>query len=153
MKLKWPTLFISLAFLCIFMPSCRAPKDLVYRSFINLKVEKMGFEVTALTLDLIYYNPNKFGLQLGYANLDIYVNGNYLGHSTQDYQITIPKLAEFTLPLRLDLDLKNSLKNIIPTIFGKEVTVKITGKVKIGKGNIYKSFPVTYEENHKFSLF
>lgn len=144
---------ISFFLLLLVTTSCQAPKDLVYRDFKNLKIEKVGFAATTLKLDLIYYNPNNFGLQLKYTDLDIYVNNNYLGHSTQDYQISIPRLAEFTLPLAIEVDMKNLLKNAFPTLFGKEVLVKVTGTVKLGKANVYKTFPVNYEGIQVFSTF
>lgn len=148
-RLLYPALFFGVLF---FTPSCQPPKDLVYRDFKNLSVDKVGFAATTLKVDLIYYNPNNFGLQLKYTDLDIFVEGNYLGHSTQYYQISIPKLAEFTLPLQIQLDTKNLMKNAIPTLlFGKEVKVKITGTVKLGKANVYKTFPVNYEGLQKFS--
>lgn len=138
----------------IFTPSCQAPKELVYRDFKNFTVDKIGFASTMLKLDLIYYNPNNFGLQLKYTDLDIFVDNNYLGHSSQDFQITIPRLAEFTLPLQIQLDMKNLMKNAIPTmLMGKEVMVKVTGTVKLGKANVYKTFPVNYEGLQKFSAF
>lgn len=134
--------------------SCQAPKELVYRDFKNLTVDKIGFASTMLKLDLIYYNPNNFGLQLKYTDLDIFVDNNYLGHSTQDFQITIPRLSEFTLPLQVQLDMKNLMKNAIPTLLmGKEVMVKVIGTVKLGKANVYKTFPVNYEGLQKFSTF
>ena len=153
MKIK--ALYYSLVFLMIafFATSCQAPKELVYRDFKNLKVETIGFSATTLKVDLIYYNPNNFGLQLKYTDLDIYVDNNYLGHSAQDYQITIPRLAEFTMPLAIEVDMKNLLKNALPTLFGKEVLVKITGTVKLGKANVYKTFPVSYEGLQRFSAF
>ena len=153
MKIK--SLFYSIAIITIifFASSCQAPKELVYRDFKNLKVEKVGFAATTLKVDLIYYNPNNFGLQLKYTDLDIYVDNNYLGHSSQDYQITISKLAEFTMPLAIEVDMKNLLKNALPTLLGKEVMVKITGTVKLGKANVYKNFPVSYEGLQRFSAF
>jgi LEA14-like dessication related protein len=147
-----PYLTIVLA-VNFFTSSCQAPKELVYRNFKNLKVENVGFAATTLKVDLIYYNPNNFGLQLKYTDLDIYVDNNFLGHSSQDYQITISKLSEFTMPLAIQLDMKNLLKNALPTLLGKEVMVKITGTVKLGKANVYKTFPVSYEGLQRFSAF
>lgn len=116
-------------------------------------MEKIGFGSSSLKLDVIYYNPNNFGLQLKYTDLDIFIDGNYLGHSSQDYQISIQRLSEFTLPLQINLDMQNLLKNALPTFLGKEVTVKITGKVKLGKANVYKTFPVNYEGRQRFAVF
>ena len=153
MKIKFFLYPISFLIIVIFTTSCQAPKELVYRDFKNLKVEKMGFASTTLKLDLIYYNPNNFGLQLKYTDLDIFVDNNYLGHSSQDYQISIPRLAEFTMPLAIEVDMKNLLKNALPTFLGKEVMIKITGTVKLGKANVYKTFPVSYTGLQRFSTF
>lgn len=125
----------------------------MYRDFKNLKVEQIGFASTTLKLDLVYYNPNNFGLQLKYTDLDIWVDNNYLGHSSQDYQISIPRLAEFTMPLQIEVDMKNLLKNALPTLLGKEVMVKVTGTIKLGKANVFKTFPVLYEGLQRFSTF
>ena len=149
-SISYQSIILIFSFL---LSSCQAPKELVYRDFKNLKVEKLGFGSSTLKLDVIYYNPNNFGLQLKYADLDIFIDSNYLGHSSQDFQITIARLAEFTLPLQIDIDMQNLLKNALPTFLGKEVTLKITGKVKLGKANVYKTFPVNYESKQRFSLF
>lgn len=149
-KALYPTLLVLLILLAC---SCQSPKELVYRDFKNLKLGKLGFGASTLNLDLVYYNPNNFGLQLKSTDLDIFVDNTYLGHSSQDLQINIPRLAEFTLPLQIELDMKNALKNVLPTLFGKEVVVKMTGKVKLGKANVYKSFTVNYESIQKFSAF
>jgi len=145
-------LALSFGFLFL-LSSCRAPKDLEYRDFKNLKVEKIGAASSMIKMDLVYYNPNNFGLQLKLTDLDIYVDNNYLGHSLQEYQIHIPKRGEFTLPVQVEVDMKNLLKNALSTFLGKEVMLKVTGKVTLGKANVYKIFPVNYEGIHKFSLY
>jgi LEA14-like dessication related protein len=153
MKIKHPLYPLACIILIFLAVSCQAPKELVYRDFKNLKVDKLGFGASTLNIDLVYYNPNNFGLQLRNTDLDIYVDSNYLGHSSQDLQINIPRLAEFTLPLKVEVDMKNALKNVLPSLFGKEVLVKVTGKVKLGKANVYKSFSVNYESLQRFSAF
>lgn len=147
-----PPAFIVLGFL-IFVTSCREPKDLEFREFHNLTVEKIGFSAAALKVDLVYYNPNNFGLELNRTDLDIYIDNNYLGHSSQDLQIAIPKRDIFTLPLKVDLDTKNVLKNGLITLLSKQVNVRLLGKVKVGKGGVYKSFNVDYQTVQNFSLF
>jgi len=151
-KTNSPLLLLFIAVIII-VTSCRAPKDLEYRDFRNLRVQQLGFSSSTIKVDLLYYNPNNFGLQLKETNLDIYLDSNYLGHSAQEYQITIPKRAEFTLPFQVDVDMKNMLKNALSTILSKEVWVKVTGTVRLGKANIFKTFPVHYEGLQKFSLF
>lgn len=146
-----PSLLIVLS-IVLLLSSCREPKELEYRDFKNLSTENLGFSSSTIKVDLIYYNPNNFGLQLKRTDLDVFINGNLLGHTAQDYQISIPRKGEFTLPLKIDVDMKNAYKNAFPALFGKEVMVKITGKVKVGKANVFKSFNVNYEGKQKFSL-
>ncbi|MEO7961126.1 MAG: LEA type 2 family protein, partial [Ginsengibacter sp.] len=99
------------------------------------------------------YNPNNFGLQLKNSDLDIYIDGNKFGHSLSDSLITIPKRAIFILPVKFDIDMQNLFKNVLKTVAGKEVTIKLTGKLRIGKGNVFMSLPLSYETKETFSLF
>ncbi|MBK7885639.1 MAG: LEA type 2 family protein [Chitinophagaceae bacterium] len=150
-KIKWLIKILPIAIFA--MASCSTPKDLVYKDFKNLSVDKMGFASSAIKMDLIYYNPNNFGLQLKRTELDIYINDNFLGHSSQILQISIPKRADFEMPLKVDVDMKNIFKNSFSSLFTDEVTVKVTGRITIGKANVFKSFPVNYEGKHNFSVF
>ena len=146
------TNFLLFAFICSLL-SCSTPKPLEYRAFKNLTVEKLGFSTTTLRMDIIYYNPNNFRLQVKRADLDIYLNNNYAGHATQEYQITIPKLAEFNLPVQVDVDMKNIFKNSFTGLLNKQVMVKLTGTIKVGKANIFITFPVNYEGAQTYNLF
>lgn len=94
---------------------------------------------------MIYYNPNRFGLQLKKTELDVFVNDVLLGHTSQEYQITIPKKEQFIIPIVMDVDMKNLLKNSLTSLFNKEVRVRVTGSIKVGKANVFISFPVKYE--------
>ena len=152
MRISPYSLLLVFLAIIVFMTSCREPKALEYRDFKNLSSDKLGFSSSIFNIDLVYYNPNNFGLDLKKTNLDIYIDNNYLGHTEQDYQIHIPKKGEFTLPVKIDVDMKNAYKNALPALFGKEVLLKVTGKIKLGKANVYKTFDVNYEGMQKFSF-
>lgn len=147
-KYKPLSLFLILSIL-----SCSSPKELEYQSFHNFTVQKLGFNNSTVSLDIEYYNPNNFGMQLRNSDLDIFVDGSLLGHSTFDTLIRIPRRDTFTLPVKFDVNMQNIYKNAWSTLTGKEVTVKLTGKIKIGKANVFMSFPVNYETKETFSLF
>ncbi len=153
MQLKYlPTLLIFFL-LTNLLISCSVPKELEYRDFKNLTIEKMGFSSSAIKMDLIYYNPNNFGLELNKMDLDIFINNNYVGGTLQDYQISIPRREEFSIPIKIDVDMKNLLKNGFTTFLNNEVTIKVTGTIRIGKLNVFKNFPVNYEGKQQFTLF
>jgi LEA14-like dessication related protein len=132
---------------------CSSPKELVYQDDKNFHLDKMGFTASRVTLDLQYYNPNNFGLQLKRTDLDIFINNNFLGHSGSDTLINIPRRDTFLIPIKFDVDMKNMFKNAWSTLVGTEVMVKVTGRVKVGKANVFMSMPVNYEGKQKFSLF
>lgn len=140
-------------FLIMAILSCSSPKELEYRNFYNFSVQRLGFNNSTVSLDILYYNPNNFGMQLKNSNLDIFIDGNLLGHSTFDTLIRIPRRDTFTLPVKFDVNMQNIYKNAWNTLTGKELMVKLTGKIKVGKANVFINFPVNYETKETFSLF
>lgn len=133
--------------------SCSSPKPLEYRSYENFAIQSLGFNNSTISLDLEYYNPNNYGMQLKNTDLDIFINGNLFGHSSMDTLIHIPRKDTFSIPVKFQVDMQSLFKNAWNTLTGKEVLVRLTGKVKVGKANIFKSFPVNYETRETFSLF
>ena len=124
-----------------------------YKTYHNFSVEKLGFNTSAIKLDLEYYNPNNFGMQLKNSDLDIFIDGNLFGHSSFDTLIRIPRRDTFLLPVKFDVEMQNIFKNALSTLMGKEVIVKLTGKLRIGKANLFMTLPVNYESKQTFSIF
>jgi LEA14-like dessication related protein len=133
--------------------SCSSPKALEYKTYHNLSIQTLGFNSSTIKLDIEYYNPNNFGMQLKNSDLDIFIDGTLLGHSSFDTLIRIPRRDTFLLPIKFDVDMKNIYKNAWNTLTGKEVLVKLTGRLKVGKANVFMSFPVNYETRETFSMF
>ena len=104
-------------------------------------------------MDLVYYNPNNFGVQLRKVDCDVYIENEYLGKYQLDTLMRIPKKAEFILPSRMQVDMRNVFKNTLSVLFAKEVLVKVKGTTRVGKGNFFINVPVDYEGRHKFDLF
>lgn len=136
----------------VFM-SCSSPKALEYREYHNFSVEKLGYSNSTIKMDLVYFNPNNFRMQLRNTDLDIFINGKLFGHSSTDTLIPIPKRDTFSLPVMFDVNMQSLYQNALNTLLGREVTLKVSGKVKIGKANVFMYFPVNYESKETFSLF
>ena len=147
-KTKFYCFILTLAIL-----SCSSPKALEYKTYHNFSIQKLGFNTSSVKLDLEYYNPNNFGMQLRNSDLDIFIDGTLLGHSSFDTLISIPRRDTFILPIKFDVDMQNIVKNAWSTLIGKEVLVRLTGKLRIGKANVFMSLPVNYETKETFSLF
>lgn len=138
--------------LIVFM-SCTTPKALEYKSYSNFSVENLGFDKSTIKLDLEYYNQNNFGMQLRNTDLDIFINGTLFGHSSTDTLIPIPRKDTFNIPIKFVVNMQSVYKNALNTLLGKQVLLKVSGKVKVGKANVFMYFPIDYESKETFSLF
>ena len=143
----------GLIFLIMAFMSCSSPKALEYRNYRNFTIQRLGFDNSTVSLSLEYFNPNNYGMQLRNTDLDIFINGNLLGHSSMDTLIRIPRKDTFSIPVKFDVDMQKVFQNAWSTLMGKEVVVKLTGKVRVGKANVFINFPVNYESKETFSLF
>ena len=132
---------------------CKKPQGFEYRDIKNVSVKQFGFNKTQLAMDLIYFNPNNFGVDLKHVDCDVYVDKNYLGKFLLDTTMHIDRKSEFSLPSKIDVDMKNIFKNTLNVLFNKEVLVTVKGTTKVGKAGIYINVPFNYEARHKIDLF
>ncbi len=148
--LKNPMLF---ALLLLLLVSCKKPQGFDYRDMKNFKIESVGYDKTALVMDLVYYNPNGFGVDLRKVDCDVYIDNSYLGKFQLDTLMHIPRRAEFVLPSRIMVDMKAILKNGLNLLFSQEVLVNVKGTTRVGKAGFFATVPFNYEARHKLSLF
>lgn len=137
----------------LLIASCAAPKELEYREVRKMELKQLGFNESKLNFELVYFNPNKFGLDLKKVDSEVYLDNIYLGKFQLDTLLHIPKNSEFILPSSININMQNLMKNAVQLMFKKEILVKAKGNVKIGKGGIYKTLPFTYETRQEFNLF
>jgi LEA14-like dessication related protein len=137
----------------ILLFSCSSPKPLEYRNVANFSISKVGFTSSTVNMDIVYYNPNHCSMQLKQTDLDIFIDSNYVGHTTQQVQVTIPSQSEFSIPLSVDVDMNNLFKNALTALLVKSIQVRVSGNIRAGKAHIYKNFPVHYEGIQPFSFF
>jgi LEA14-like dessication related protein len=140
------------ALLCFVIFACK-PQSFDYRDVRNVKIENMGFDKTLLSLDLVYFNPNGFGVDLRKVDCDVYIDNSYLGKFNLDTSMHIPRKSEFILPSRIAVDMKAIFKNGLAMLFNKEVLINVKGTTRVGKAGFFKTVPFNYEARHKLSLF
>jgi len=146
---KYLVAFLSLL---ILSTSCKKPQGFDYRGVKNIKIQKMGFEQSKLSMELVYFNPNNFGLNLKKVDCDVFIDNNFLGKYTLDTTLYIDKKSEFVLPSYMNVEMKNIYKNAFNVLLDKEFVVKLKGTTKVGKAGIYLTIPINYELKQKFSL-
>jgi LEA14-like dessication related protein len=142
----------SLLFI-ILLISCATPKSFEYREIRNIKLDQFGFESTSLGMEIVYFNPNNFGLDLKNVDADVYIDNHYLGKMLLDTSMHISKKSDFILPSKISLDLKEFYKNALNLAVSNEVLVTVKGTTRVGKAGIYRTVPFTYEGRHRLNLF
>jgi LEA14-like dessication related protein len=136
-----------------FTLGCGKPKPLEYLAIQNFKVNAVGLSKSVISADVYYYNPNAFRMQLKRAEMDVTVNDKYMGHSTLDTLMPIPRLDTFSIPVHMEVEMKSLISNSFSALFGNEVDLKLEGKARLGKGGIFFNFPFSYQGKQKFKLF
>jgi LEA14-like dessication related protein len=143
--------FVILVFLLT--TSCGKPKSLQYLNVQNFKVESLGLGNSVISADVKFFNPNNFDMKLKKAEMDISVNNKFIGKSTLDTLMNIPKNDSFYIPVHLGVNLKSLMVNSIGSLFTNEVDIKMDGKARLGKGIFFFNFPFSYQGKQKLNLF
>jgi LEA14-like dessication related protein len=148
------SLFAAILASCLFgLSFCGKPKTPDYIDFQHLRLAKAGLDRSVITFDLRYYNPNNFKMQLKEAQVDVYFNDKFVGHSVLDSLINIPKKDTFFIPVSMEVKLKNVLSNAAQLLLNPDVMVKLNGNARVGKGGIFVNVPINYEGKQRIDLF
>ena len=133
--------------------ACNKPQSFEYRGMQNLKIDSVGLVSSKISLELVYFNPNNFSVDLRNVSCDIYINHNYLGKYVLDTLMRVNKRSEFAIPSGMNVDMKNIYKNALGTFLSKQVLIEINGSTKVGKGGLFITVPFNYSAMETFSMF
>lgn len=128
----------------LLLGSCKSMKEPEFRGIENVRVGKLGFGESSVTLDMRYYNPNSFKGKLKSAEGEAWMDSTYLGRFLVDSTVTVPAKSEFAVPVQLKVDMKRILKHSLSAFLKDEVTITIKGNAKAGTSGLYKNFPLNY---------
>ncbi|MFC4233497.1 LEA type 2 family protein [Parasediminibacterium paludis] len=141
---------LLLILLCI---ACAKPKAFEYRALKNVQLQQANLDNTNLTFQLVYFNPNKFAVDLKRIDGEVYINNNYLGKVVLDTAMHISKLSEFTIASTISVNTIRVLKNSLSSFLGNETLIKVTGTTRVGRAGFYITVPFNYEAKHQLKLF
>jgi LEA14-like dessication related protein len=133
----------------LFMVSFPFIKEPEFIDARNFGLRSVGLKTSTVYADLIYFNPNNLGLQMKKAEMDVYVDNRFLGHSLLDTLITIPKKDTFSFPVMLEVEMKNIFPNAFAMLMKEEIELRIEGTAKVGKGGLFLNVPVKYRGKHR----
>jgi LEA14-like dessication related protein len=120
-------------------------KEPEYRDIRNIRLLNLGPLQSTAGVDLVYYNPNKFGVQLETARGDIYVDSSYFGQFELNEKVQVKKRSEFILPATIKVDMVSAIKNQRDLLKKKEALVRVQGTAMVRKAGFSKEVPISYE--------
>ena len=137
---KWTIILIWISWLT----SCGNMEDLELKGIENVKINKIGFRGSTISLDIRYHNPNSKSGILKTAEGDAWMDETYLGHFMVDSAVSIPAKSDFLVPVQLSVDMKKILQNSITALFKEEVELKISGHARAGKPGLFRNYTLSY---------
>ena len=124
-----------------------------YRDIRNIRLISLGPLESTAGVDLVYYNPNDFGVQVATARGDIYVDNNYFGKFELNDKVSVKKRSEFILPATVRVDMIGAVKNQRDLYKKKEALVKIEGMATVKKAGFSKDVPIKFEQMEDIGKF
>jgi LEA14-like dessication related protein len=140
----------------VLFSSCSSVKDVQepeYRDIRDVRLIKAGLLETTAGIDLVYYNPNDFSVQLNNAKGDVYIDNAYFGRFDLDDKVQVKRHSEFVLPIVFKLDNIGAIKNQKDIYKKKEALVRIEGMVRVKKSGFSKDIPIKYESMQNIERF
>jgi len=127
--------------------SCKSEniKEPEYREIQNVRITDVGLLQTTAGLDLVYYNPNDFGVTLSQARGDVYIDNMYFGRFSISDKVTVHKHQEFIIPAELKMDNISAVKNHREIFKKKQAVIRIEGFATLKKAGFNKEVPIKYE--------
>ena len=133
--------------------SCKKPLGFQYRDVKNFHLENFGLKKSRVSMDFVFFNPNGFPVNLKKIDCDVFVDSSYIGKFLLDTTIHISRTSEFTLPVNMDVEMKNIMKTSFNALINSEVLLGARGTTRVGRSGLYVTIPFRYEGKQKLNLF
>jgi len=140
-------LILILAPAALLLGSCKSDsiKEPEYREIQNVRIMDVGLLQTTAGLELVYYNPNNFGVTLSQARGEVYIDNMYFGRFGISDKVTVRKHEEFIIPAVLKMDNISAIKNHREIFQKKQAMIRIEGFATVRKAGFNKEVPIKYE--------
>lgn len=144
--------FGLIALIMLVLGSCVPKEQIVLRSVVIRQVDPGADGNPLLKADAIFYNPNTSRMRLKRIEIDVLIDDTKTARVDQHLDALIKANSEFTVPLEVQLNLKEiGLLNTIVNIFGgKKYEIRFVGNLKLKVNGFPVKVPVNYKEPFKF---
>ena len=133
----------------ILFTSCKTYKDVQepeFRDVQNVRLIDVGILQTKAGADLVYYNPNNYGVTISSVRGDVYLDNKFVGRFELADKVIVKRRCEFIIPAILKLDNISTIKNQNDIYKRNEVMVRIEGMARLTKTGFSRDIPIKYEK-------
>lgn len=137
----------------IFLAAGCAPKEpVVLREVQIIQVTPGKDGNPILRANAIFHNPNKASMKIRQIDLEIMLDSKRVAVIDQQMDSMIKGRADFTLPLEVQLQLKDVglLDTILSLFGGKRYEVQFVGNLKVRVSGFPVKIPINYKDQIKF---
>ena len=123
---------LQLVVLILLLSGCNVYKSIDVGDISDVKFKGMTDNKINLDLKVPLTNPNNFNLKIKELDLDISVNGKYIGKMKNDTLIVIPKKYEGVTTFPVEIQVENILSSAMSFYKlknAKQVEILIEGKI------------------------
>ena len=131
---------------------CKAPQPLEYIGIENFGIRKVGLGMSTLAMKIKIFNPNKYDIKLKEGNLDILIDNKSLGNLHLDSQYILAKASAMSVPVSIQVEMKNLIPNAVSLLLNNEVNVQIKGNIKAGRGKLAIWLPINYSGKQRIEI-
>ena len=121
--------------LIIVLNSCHKPQSPEFISVDNIEVSAMASSRIKLAAEANFHNPNKYDIILKKADIDVFFNDNFITNYSKEYNLKIEKNSDFTVPVEVELSLKdldlNMISSAVNAFLGKKPEIEYDGSIKV----------------------
>jgi LEA14-like dessication related protein len=129
----------------LFLSACSTLKAPGFLGVGNVDVAQAGLKATTLKLDLFFNNPNNTKARLTGGSGQVWLDQTLLGDFLLDTTVAIPARADFSVPVKLTIEMKKVLKNSLQVLFSDSLPIRLAGEARVSKGAINKKIPLSYQ--------
>jgi LEA14-like dessication related protein len=153
---RMKSIISTLAVALVLFTSCSSVKNVQepeYRDIQNIRIIDLGILQSTAGVDLVYYNPNSFGVQVSEARGDVYLDNAYLGRFSLAHKVQVGKRSEFVVPAVIKLDMIGAIKNQREIFKKKEAMIRIDGMARVTKAGFSRDIPIKFESMENLEKF
>ena len=147
--LNMKTLISTLALaLIVVFSSCSSVRNVnepEFRDISNIRLINVGVLQTTAGADLVFYNPNDFGITLANARGDVYLDNAFFGRFDLAERVSVRRHSEFIIPVTFRIDNIGAIKNQRDIYKKKEALLRVAGYALVKKSGFSKEIPIRYE--------